>query len=77
MGVYTTLTQDAYVLKMYGIQNKGGYILRNPVVFLQYGLIDSADNSLRDIRALSMQIRHMMFSLETHVEISNQESTAK
>ena len=42
---HTTVTEDAYVLKLYRIQSKGGSIVPgNRVVFLQHGLIDSADN---------------------------------
>ena len=42
---HTTVTEDAYVLKLYRIQRKGGSIVPGKrVVFLQHGLIDSADN---------------------------------
>jgi pimeloyl-ACP methyl ester carboxylesterase len=42
---YTTVTDDGYVLKLFRIQKKNEQIVKGkPVVMLQHGLIDSADN---------------------------------
>ena len=42
---YSTTTEDGYILKVFRIQAKNSQIQNGkPVVFLQHGLIDSADN---------------------------------